>query len=138
MNRWRRRAAGLSLAGAAALATALAVGAGSGAAATQVPKITNLTVTPARFCVQQSSSCSSTGTTVRFNISSKAFVRGNMWPRFRNEAGFRVLRRQFHVGTNSFQLSDTRLTPGKWTLKLQGRNNVGSGTTANIDVRVVK
>ena len=34
--------------------------------------------------------------------------------------------------------NDSRLTHGRWTLKLQGANSVGSGTTANTDVHVVK
>ena len=123
---------------AAVVATVALVVALSAHAASTVPEVTILSVSPSRFCVQSSSSCGQPGTTVRFKISTAAFVRANIWPRFRNAAGYRVLRRQFNAGTNTFRLSDSRLTPGRWTLKLQGRNNVGSGTTDNIDVRVVK
>jgi hypothetical protein len=123
---------------AAVVATAALVPALNAPAQTTVPELEILSASPSRFCVKQSSTCGQTGTTVRFKLSRAAFVRGNVWPRFRNAAGYRVLRRQFNAGTNTFRLSDARMTPGRWTLKLQGRNNVGSGTTDNIDVRVVK
>jgi hypothetical protein len=105
------------------------------AAPTQVPEVSNLTAQPARFCAK---SCSNPGTTLHFKISTAATVTANMWPRSRNIAGYFEFRRHFHAGANSTRLTDNRLTPGRWTVKLQGVNAVGSGTTAITDVRVVK
>jgi hypothetical protein len=122
-----------------AAALVLAVAGGVAArAATTVPEITNLTVTPSRFCAKASSSCGGTGTTVHFHLSTAATVTANIWPRFRNQAGYFEWRRHFGAGNVSTRLNDPRLTPGRWTFKVQGINNVGSGTTANVDVRVVK
>jgi hypothetical protein len=75
---------------------------------------------------------------VRFTVSTRATVTGNIWPRFRNIAGYREFRQHFSAGANSIRLSDSRLTPGRWTFKIQGTNSVGGGTTANTDVRVIK
>ena len=86
------------------------------AADTEVPKVTNLRVVPSRFCVKRSSTCTHPGTVVRFSVSTGARVTGNIWPRTSNIAGYREFRRHFNAGANS----------------------VGSGTTANTDVRVVK
>ena len=96
-------------------------------AASEVPKITNLSTNPSRFCVRN---CANPGTTIRFTISSNATVTANVWPRFRNGGGYLEFRRRFNAGTNSVRLNDPRLTKGRWQLKLQGLNNVGAGTTA--------
>ena len=134
-SRSRRLVAGMvAVAGIAVLAA----GAQVVVAASEVPKTTNASATPARFCVRPSSTCTSPGTTIRFTISTKAHVRINMWPRFRNEAGYRVFRGQVHAGTNAIPLSDARLYAGRWQIRIQGRNNVGSGTIATTIVRVYK
>ena len=130
MTSMLRRAAMGSAAVGIAFSAALA-----SAAPTQVPQITNLRAQPARFCAK---SCANPGTTLHFNVSSAATVTANMWPRFRNIAGYFEFRRHFPAGANSARLSDSRLTPGRWTVKLQGVNAVGSGTTAITDVRVTK
>ena len=133
--RLHRRMTRAAFAAALVLAVAACVAA---RAATTVPEITNLSVTPSRFCAKASSSCAHPGTTVRFHLSTPATVTANIWPRFRNVASYREWRRHFAAGNVSTRLNDPRLTPGRWTFKVQGINNVGSGTTANIDVRVVK
>ena len=133
--RLHRRATPAAVAAALILAVAFVVAA---RAATTVPEITNLRATPARFCAKAASSCGSAGTTIRFHLSTAATVRANIWPRFRNEAGYFEWNRHFGAGDVSTRLNDSRLKPGRWTFKVQGKNNVGSGTTANIDVRVVK
>ena len=142
MTRFRPRITYLNVAVALALFIALGGGAGSGrnarAADTEVPKTTNLRTQPSRFCARRSSTCSHPGTVVRFTVSTGARVTGNIWPRSSNIAGYVEFRRHFDAGANSIRLNDTRLTHGRWTLKLQGANSVGSGTTANTDVHVVK
>src|SRR2546423_665807 len=105
------------------------------AAPTQVPQITNLRAQPARFCAR---SCANPGTTLKFTVSTAATVTANAWPRSRNIAGYVEFRRHFNAGANSTRLNDSRFTPGRWTVKLQGVNAVGSGTTAITDVRIVK
>lgn len=130
MTRLHRRAAMGSAAVAIAFFAALA-----SAAPTQVPQTTNLTAQPARFCAKN---CASPGTTLHFKISTAATVTANAWPRSRNIAGYFEFRRHFNAGANSTRLNDSRFTPGRWTVKLQGVNAVGSGTTAVTDVRIVK
>jgi hypothetical protein len=129
-----RRLVVYATATAASMFVALAVA----QAATEVPQITNLRVTPAPFCAKASSTCSNPGTTVRFTVSTAARVLGEIHPRFKNIRGYVLRERQFNAGARSFRLTNNRLTPGRWTLKLQGVNNVGAGTTAIVDVRVVK
>jgi hypothetical protein len=134
-----RPSAYTNAAAAFALFAVLGVGAWSARAApTEVPKVTNLRAEPSRFCARSSSTCAHPGTTVRFSVSTGATVTGNMWPRSENVAGYREFRHHFNAGANSIRLNDNRLTTGRWTVKLQGLNAVGSGTTAVVDVRVVK
>jgi hypothetical protein len=123
---------------AAALLSVVVLAAVAGGADTEVPKVTNLRAEPGRFCTAKSSACSNPGTRIRFNVSTGATVTGNIWPRDENLKGYVVFRRHFNAGPNSIRMSGSRLTPGRWTLKLQGLNSVGSGTTAVVDVRVVK
>ena len=135
MMRLRRHTAYMTATAAVIALVGLAV---ARAADTEVPKVTNLRVVPSRFCVKRSSTCTHPGTVVRFSVSTGARVTGNIWPRTSNIAGYREFRRHFNAGANSISLNDGRLTPGRWTFKIQGANSVGSGTTANTDVRVVK
>ena len=100
-------------------------------AATAVPTVTNLRATPARFRA-------GAGTTVRFTVSTKAKVRGDIRPRFENTSGFVEFVKQLHKGANSVRLQDSRLTPGRWTIRVQATNNVGTGPIAVTDVHVVK
>jgi hypothetical protein len=46
--------------------------------------------------------------------------------------------RKFSKGHHTVTLRDGRLTPDRWTLRLQAANTVGSGPITIIDVRVVK
>ena len=46
--------------------------------------------------------------------------------------------RHFSKGHHTVTLSDGRLKPDRWTLRLQATNSVGSGPITIIDVRVVK
>jgi hypothetical protein len=105
--------------------------AGSVLAATEVPKITNLRATPSTFRAK-------TGTTIRFTVSTNAKVRGDIRPRFENTGSFVEFVKQLHKGANSVRIQDSRLRPGRWTFRVQGTNNVGSGGIAITDVHVVK
>jgi hypothetical protein len=107
-------------------------------AATHVPTVTNLRASPARFCAKRSSTCAQPGTTVKFTISTKARVRVDIRPRFENTSGFVEFVGRRPKGANSVRLNDSRLTKGRWTLRLQGTNDVGSGGITQIDLRVVK
>lgn len=100
-------------------------------AATEVPTVTNLRATPARFR-------SGAGTTVRFTVSTKAKVRADIRPRFENTSGFVEFVKKLGKGANSVRLQDSRLTPGRWTIRVQATNNVGTGPIAVTDVHVVK
>jgi hypothetical protein len=108
------------------------------AAATQVPSVTNLRATPSKFCTRKSNRCRHPGTTVRFNVSTDAKVRGDVTPRFENVGMFVEFVKHFKRGANSIRLNDKRMTPGRWTLRLQATNNVGSGGIAETDLIVVK
>jgi hypothetical protein len=123
---------------AAALLFVVVLVGGAGGADTEVPKVTNLRAEPGRFCAVRSSTCTNPGTRIRFNVSTGATVTGNIWPRRENLKGYVEFRRHFNAGPNSIRMNDRRLTPGRWTFKVQGLNSVGSGTTAIVDVRVVK
>ena len=46
--------------------------------------------------------------------------------------------RHFSKGHHTVTLSDGRLKPDRWTLRLQATNSVGSGPITIIDVHVVK
>lgn len=118
--------------GALALAPAVA------AAPTQVPTITHLTANPARFCAKRSSTCTHPGTTVSFNVSTAAKVRGDIRPRSSYLGSFVEFVKRFPRGHNAVRLNDNRLTPGRWTIRVQATNSVGSGPIAVVDVRVVK
>ena len=107
-------------------------------AATEVPKVTNLRATPATFCAKKSSKCANPGTTVRFTISTDARVRGDIRPRFEYQGSFVEFVKNLHKGPNAVRLNDSRLKPGRWTIRVQATNNVGSGPIAVTDVRVVK
>jgi hypothetical protein len=120
------------------LALLAVLGGGASAADTEVPKITNLRTDPPRFCARKTKTCKHPGTVVRFNVSTRSKVTGNVWPRSSNIGGYVEFKQRFNAGANSIRLDDSRLTPGRWTLKLQGANAVGGGNTANTDVRVVK
>jgi hypothetical protein len=107
-------------------------------AATEVPTVTNLRATPQTFCAKKSSGCANPGTTVRFTISSNAKVRADIRPRFKNTSGYVEFVKQLPKGPNAVRLNDRRLTPGRWTIRVQATNNVGSGPIAVTDVFVVK
>jgi hypothetical protein len=122
---------------AAVVATAL-LGAGVALAATHVPTVSNLRASPARFCAKPSSTCAHPGTTVKFTISTKARVRVDIRPRSENTSGFVEFVGRRPKGANSIRLNDSRLTKGRWTIRVQATNNVGSGPIALTDVRVTK
>jgi hypothetical protein len=107
-------------------------------AATEVPKITNLRATPSRFCAKRSSTCAHPGTTVKFTISSRARVRCDIRPRFENVPGYVEFVKRLPRGANAVRINDSRLTKGRWTIRVQGTNNVGSGGIAVTDVHVTK
>jgi hypothetical protein len=108
------------------------------AAPTHVPEVTNLKATPSSFCAKKSSTCSHPGTTVTFNVSTAATVRADIRPRFENTSGFVEFVKKFPKGANSIRLNDGRLKRGRWTLRVQATNNVGTGPIAVVDVHVVK
>jgi hypothetical protein len=108
------------------------------AAATNVTQITNLSASPKRFCAKASDSCAGSGTTIRFRIGTPAKVLGHIRPRKNLKGGYRVVARRFPAGTNTFRITETRLTTGRWTINLQAVNSVGAGPPATLDVQVVK
>ena len=108
------------------------------AAGDQVPRLTKLTASPNHFCAKRSKTCSHPGTTIRFNLSTPATVVGDIRPRDRNIQGYTDINRKFAAGPNSVRLNDSRLTPGRWTLKMQPVNSVGANGPTLLDVRVIK
>jgi hypothetical protein len=116
----------------------LAVTAVAAYAAGQVATISKTSATPKRFCVKRSDTCGHPGTTIRFTISTPAKVYGDVHSRKANCCGFVAFTRRFPAGANSIRLNDSRLTPGRWTLKLMALNSVAASSPANIDLRVVK
>jgi hypothetical protein len=127
----------------AGLVVAVLLGAGApvttaGAAETHVPEITKLRAKPPKFCARKTSACPKPGTTIRFTVSTAATVTGDIRPRSENVNGFVEFRRKFPKGANSVYLNDSRLTRGRWTLRLQGLNSVGAGPIATIDVHVAR
>ena len=107
-------------------------------AATNVISPTNLSASPARFCAKAADSCAGSGTTISFTISTPAKVMGHIRPRKNLKAGYIVVKRRFPAGRNSFRITETRLTAGRWTVNLQAVNSVGAGPPATIDVHVIK
>jgi hypothetical protein len=120
-----------------AIATALAWTA-TGLAVTNVPAITHLGASPNRFCAKKTDRCKHPGTTIRFTLSTAAKVRGDIRPRHQNVGAFVEFVKQFPKGKNTVRLSDRRLTGGRWTLRLQGTNSVGTGNISLLNVQVVK
>jgi hypothetical protein len=108
------------------------------AAGDQVPALTKLTASPNHFCAKRSDTCSHPGTTIRFNLSTPARVIGDIRPRKRNVQGYTDINRKFPAGANSVRLNDSRLTPGRWTLKMQPINSVGANGPTTLDVHVIK
>jgi hypothetical protein len=123
---------------AAAVALAVLVAAGAYAAPSNVPQITKISASPKSFCAKASGSCSSTGTTIRFTMTTAARVIADIRPRSHNVWGHREFERKFPAGANKFRLDDSRLTTGRWTLRLQGVNSLGAGPPSFIDVHVIK
>jgi hypothetical protein len=107
-------------------------------AATEVPKVTNLRAVPKQFCAKRTSSCQHPGTDVRFTISTNAKVRCDIRPRYENTGSFVEFVKQLKKGPNSVHIQDSRLRKGRWTIRVQATNNVGTGPIAVTDVRVVK
>jgi hypothetical protein len=120
------------------LALGAVVWSSAGLAATEVPTVTHLRATPSTFCAKKSSTCAHPGTTVRFTISTNARVRADIRPRSEYVSGFVEFVKQLPAGPNSFRLNDKRLKKGRWTIRVQATNNVGSGPIALTDVHVVK
>jgi hypothetical protein len=110
----------------------------SGLAEDTVPEVTGLTATPNTFCAKATARCRHPGTTVHFTVSSAAKVLGDLRPRAVNRGPLVEFSKRFPAGRNSIHVSDSRLTPGRWTLRLQGFNHVGGGPITIIDVHVVK
>jgi len=112
----------------------------AGAADSLPPSITKLKATPSHFCVKRKKQhCRHLGTTVHFKTSTAAKVRGDLSPRRGTYRGsFVEFVKHFPRGRNSIHVQDKRLTTGRWTLRLQGMNSVGSGNITQIDVYVVK
>ena len=109
------------------------------AATDNVPTITNLHAKPAKFCAKKTSRCRHPGTVVKFTLDRDAKVRADVSRRTVPYSSCLVeFVRSFGKGTHSVRLKDSRLTKGRWTLRLQGTNDVGSGGITQIDVRVVK
>ena len=124
-----------------ALVAAVATTAVVAHAADNVPAFSNVSARPAKFCAKSSSSCSTTGTTIRFTLSTPAKVIADIRPRTgkrRNDWGYREFTRRFPAGRNSVHVNDTRLTTGRWTFRLQGVNSVGASGPTVINVRVIK
>jgi hypothetical protein len=121
------------------VAAALALGAVVAQAANdQVAKLTNLRASPNHFCAKRSDTCARPGTTIHFKLSTPAKVYGDLRPRDRNIQGYTEVQRKFPAGANSFRLNDSRLTPGRWTLKMQPVNSVGANGPTTLDVHVIK
>jgi len=108
------------------------------AAGENTATLTKLSATPKRFCVKKSDRCPHPGTTIRFRLSTPAKVYADMHPRSSNIGGYVVFARKFPAGANTARIADRRLTPDRWTLKLQSVNSVGASGPTTIDVRVVK
>ena len=132
---------------AVAIAAALAAFAWTAVAATEVPQTSNLTAQPSTFCVRVSSTCSHTGTAIHFTVSTDATMTVEIRPRKSNITGYVEYGRgrgaahpakKVLAGNRSIRIQDSRLTPGRWTIKVQGINNVGASTTAIVDVHVSK
>jgi hypothetical protein len=104
----------------------------------QVPKITNVKASPATFCAKKTAGCKNPGTTISFTLSTGATVRGDIRRRSIYRAPYVEFSKSFHQGANTIRLQDSRLVPDRWTLRLQGKNHVGSGGITLVDVRVVK
>ena len=120
------------------LATGLMWSGAGLAAETKVPTVTHLKASPAKFCAKQTWSCRHDGTHLRFNLSTDAKVRGDIRERASFTSSLVEFVKKLHKGKNDVYLHDKRLHPGKWTIRLQGTNRVGSGGIATVDVRVVK
>jgi hypothetical protein len=120
------------------VAALLVTAVGAYAADQDVAKLTNLTATPNHFCAKKSSSCAHPGTTIHFRLSTPAKVYADIRPRKTNLQGYTEFARRFPAGPNSARINDRRLTPGRWTLKLQPVNSVGANGPTTLDVRVVK
>jgi hypothetical protein len=109
------------------------------AAPGNVPQFTSLSAKPSKFCAKSSGSCSRTGTTIRFTLTTPAKVIADWRPRNGNNIwGFRAFTRRFPAGTSSVHVNDSRLTTGRWNFRVQGVNSLGAGPPDRIDVHVIK
>ena len=121
-----------------ALAAAAGLSAAGAEAADNVAKIGNLSASPRHFCAKRTSRCTNPGFTVHFTISTRAKVYADIRPRKSNLASYIEFARRFPAGANSARIDDSRLTRGRWTLKLTPVNSVGASSPEHIDVYVKK
>jgi hypothetical protein len=132
----------IALASVAALLAVTAVCAH--AAGDNVATLTKLSATPKRFCVGKSDRCPHPGTTIKFTLSTPAKVYGDIRPRRVALSSYTEFARKFPAGRNTVRITDRRLddnkrvSPGRWTLKLQSVNSVGASGPTSIDVYVLK
>lgn len=107
---------------------------------TTKPKVTNLTAKPAAFCTNKSETCDQRGTKVKFTLSEAAKVTGQI-KRKDTSNPFRTIfkDRQKPAGKNSIAYSGKDLKPGRYTLRVRGKDAAANtGKYVSTTVRVVK
>jgi plastocyanin len=107
---------------------------------TTAPKVTNLAAKPAEFCTNKSQTCDTRGTKIKFTLSEAAKVTGQI-KRKNTTKPFRTIfkDRQKPKGKNSIAYSGKDLNPGRYILRLRGRDAAGNtGKYVSTTVRVLK
>ena len=107
---------------------------------TTPPKVTNLTAKPAEFCTNKSETCDKRGTKIKFTLSEAAKVTGQIKPKDTSKPFKTIFKdRQKPAGKSSIDYAGKDLKPGKYTLRVRGKDAAGNtGKYVSTTVRVVK
>jgi hypothetical protein len=112
------------------------------AAETNVPEVKKLRANPTRFCAKKTDGCRHDGTHVRFTLTTDAKVRVDIRERNFQNGPLIVYVGKRQKGANDVYVAGRqngkRLHTGKWTIRVQGMNSVGSGPIGTVDVKIVK
>ena len=104
------------------------------------PAVSNLTAKPASFCTNRSQTCSKRGTKVKFTLSARAKVSGQIRPKGTSKPFATIFHGvQKPAGRDAIDYAGKGLRPGRYVLRVRARGANGKlSPYAKTTVRVVK
>jgi plastocyanin len=90
------------------------------------PTISALAAKPAKFCTDQTASCTKRGTSIAFKLSEAAKVTGDVKRDKPNAARTQIFSQQRKAGQNTIKFSGKGLKPGSYVLRLRATDAAGN------------